>query len=339
MDVRNRMADVVKLRCNACQDFLKLVIRPNWQQNLYKKAEREITNNTRYKEKYDKAYEKMRDIGIENYSVDDMDMTFISEIVHGCRNIAPTEVKTRKAIERLTKDRNLTDHSNENEDPEELYLRGLLALCNLRDFIRIVDKTETSIDDDARMQYRRDYIAKIEDLKTILDDERIELIKRNKDMRADIEKVLNANDGGKTWTIVNNAYLDRCFKINKDAETYKDFILKAADAGIMEAYGRAAEYYIDEKKYDEAEKLLYALHNSDDKKNHDPRNMMKLASIYLNQQSENAEAGKKMLQELIERGSVIASEDEKSYTLISKAESTKGKPMFKINVAEDEKQM
>lgn len=337
MDVRNRMADVVKLRCNACQDFLKLVIRPNWQQNLYNKAEKEVTNNTKYKDKYIAVYEKMRDIGIENYSVDDMDVTFISEMVYGCRNIVPTEKETKKAITQLKADRNLTNHSNENEDQEELYLRGLLALCNLRNFVRIVDKAETSIDDDTRIQYRRDYIAKIEDLKTLLDDERIELIKRDKDMRADIEKVLNANDGGRTWATVNNAYFDRCFKINKDAEAYKDFIFKAADAGIMEAYGSAADYYIDVKKYNEAEKLLYALYNSDDEKNHDPRNMMKLASIYLNQQSENAGDGKKILQELIERGYVIESEDEKSYMLISKAESTKGKPLFKINVAEDEK--
>lgn len=337
MDVRNRMADVVKLRCNACQDFLKLVIRPNWQQNLYNKAEKEVTNNTKYKDKYIAVYEKMRDIGIENYSVDDMDVTFISEMVYGCRNIVPTEKETKKAITQLKADRNLTNHSNENEDQEELYLRGLLALCNLRNFVRIVDKAETSIDDDTRIQYRRDYIAKIEDLKTLLDDERIELIKRDKDMRADIEKVLNANDGGRTWATVNNAYFDRCFKINKDDEAYKDFIFKAADAGIMEAYGSAADYYIDVKKYNEAEKLLYALYNSDDEKNHDPRNMMKLASIYLNQQSENAGDGKKILQELIKRGYVIESEDEKSYMLISKAESTKGKPLFKINVAEDEK--
>lgn len=334
MDVRNRMADVVKLRCNACQDFLKLVIRPNWQQNLYNKAEKEVTNNTKYKDKYIAVYEKMRDIGIENYSVDDMDVTFISEMVYGCRNIVPTEKETKKAIAQLKADRNLTNHSNENEDQEELYLRGLLALCNLRNFVRIVDKAETSIDDDTRIQYRRDYIAKIEDLKTLLDDERIELIKRDKDMRADIEKVLNANDGGRTWATVNNAYFDRCFKINKDAEAYKDFIFKAADAGIMEAYGSAADYYIDVKKYNEAEKLLYTLYNSDDEKNHDPRNMMKLASIYLNQQSENAGDGKKILQELIERGYVIESEDEKSYMLISKAESTKGKPLFKINVAD-----
>lgn len=40
MDVRNRMADVIKLRCNVCQDFLKLIIDDNWQQFIYEKAEK-----------------------------------------------------------------------------------------------------------------------------------------------------------------------------------------------------------------------------------------------------------------------------------------------------------
>ena len=83
MDARNRMADVVKLRCNACQDFLKLIISDNWQQFVYNKAQREIQDNGRYKEKYLSAYEKMREIGIDNYSVDDMDLTgTVLEVTH-----------------------------------------------------------------------------------------------------------------------------------------------------------------------------------------------------------------------------------------------------------------
>lgn len=31
MNVRNRMADIVKLRCNVCQEFLKLIICDGWQ--------------------------------------------------------------------------------------------------------------------------------------------------------------------------------------------------------------------------------------------------------------------------------------------------------------------
>lgn len=42
MEIRNRMPDVVKLRCNACQEFLKMVIKPNWQQRLYDIAKEAI---------------------------------------------------------------------------------------------------------------------------------------------------------------------------------------------------------------------------------------------------------------------------------------------------------
>ena len=35
MNIRNRKADIEKLRCNICQDFLKMVIKPNWQDKLY----------------------------------------------------------------------------------------------------------------------------------------------------------------------------------------------------------------------------------------------------------------------------------------------------------------
>lgn len=110
MDVRNRMADVIKLRCNVCQDFLKLIITDNWQQFIYEKAKKEIDNNGRYKDKYISAYEKMREIGIDNYSIDSMDVTFISEIVHGCKEIAPTNDRTRKSIEQLVEDRNLIEN-------------------------------------------------------------------------------------------------------------------------------------------------------------------------------------------------------------------------------------
>lgn len=64
------MPDVAKLRGNACQEFLKMVIKPNWQQRLYDIAKEAIEHN-RYADNYRPAYEKMRDIGIENYSIDE----------------------------------------------------------------------------------------------------------------------------------------------------------------------------------------------------------------------------------------------------------------------------
>ena len=266
MNVRNRMADVVKLRCNACQDFLKLIIHDGWQQVIYSKAKDEVTTNGRYKDKYISAYEKMRDSGVEKYGIEDMDVTFISEVVHRCRSIAPTKDKTKKAIKKLTEDRNFTNHSNENEEDEELYLRGLLSLCNLRDFVRTVDRFEIEIDDESRSLYRSTYISKIEVLKEILDVERILLIQRTRDVESDINKILESEDRSKTWCDLSALYMNRYLKLEKNPECYYEFMVKASDAGITEAHGRAADYYfMIRKDYGEGESRLFMLFDSFDK--------------------------------------------------------------------------
>ena len=51
MDIRNRVADVIKLNCHACQDFLKMIITEDWQYNFYNRTKKEIENNGKYKEK------------------------------------------------------------------------------------------------------------------------------------------------------------------------------------------------------------------------------------------------------------------------------------------------
>ena len=52
MDIRNRVADVIKLNCHACQDFLKMIITEDWQYNFYNRTKKEIENNGKYKEKF-----------------------------------------------------------------------------------------------------------------------------------------------------------------------------------------------------------------------------------------------------------------------------------------------
>ena len=267
MDVRNRMADVVKLRCNACQDFLKMIIADNWQQFIYDKAKREVEINGRYRDKYIPTYEKMREVGIDKYSIDDMDVTFISEVVHGCKMIAPTDEKTRKSIKQLTEDRNLTNHSSENEEPEELYLRGLLALCNLKNFIRTVDKFETNIDDEVRINFRVTYAKQIDELKDTLDEERILLIQREKDISKDINRVLECSDETKrcnSWRELVQLYFDRYWKIEKDHDVFHEFIIAASDAGIREAHKMAINYFSLRKDYNEVERRLFMFYKSFD---------------------------------------------------------------------------
>lgn len=315
MDVRNRMADVVKLRCNACQDYLKLVINDGWQQIIYNKAKNEITTNSRRVDKYIAAYEKMRDIGIENYSIEDMDVTFISEVIHGCRSIVPTTDKTRKAIERLTEDRNLTNHSNENEEDEELYLRGLLALCNLRDFVRTVDRFETEIEDERRKIYRSTYITKIEELKVKLDEERILLIQRNKDVERDINRILESNDSLKTWSDLSELYMNRYWKLEKDPERYNEFMVKASDAGITEAHGNAADYFfMIRKDYVEGERRLLMLFNSFDiLPAYESKRIVDTLNYYLLQGNTITEGMAKLINGIIEQGYPVLKSDDGLY--------------------------
>lgn len=315
MDVRNRMADVVKLRCNACQDYLKLVIKDGWQKIIYNKAKDEITTNGRYKDKYISAYEKMRDIGTENYSIEDMDVTFISEVIHGCKSIVPTTDKTRKAIERLTEDRNLTNHSNENEEDEELYLRGLLALCNLRNFVRTVDRFETEIEDERRQIYRSTYIIKIEELKEKLDEERILLIQRNKDVERDINRILESDDRLKTWSDLRKLYMNRYWKLEKDPERYNEFIVKASDAGITEAHGNAADYFfIIRKDYVEGERRLFMLFDSSNTLSpYESKHIVDTLNYYLSQGNTITEGMAKLINGIIEQGYPVLKNDDGLY--------------------------
>ncbi len=268
MDARNRIADVTSLRCHLCQDFLKLVISDGWQRYLYTRAENEVTTNGRYKGNYKAAYEKMRDVGVENYSVDDMDVTIISVVVQYCKAIAPVQRETRDALRKITEDRNLNDHSDENEEPDELYLQGLLSLCNLREFVRTFDQYETTVDDKLRLEYRQKYTKEIESLKELLDDERISLIKWKKDIEKDIQSILDSNDQLNSWVTVQQHYSNRYWRANQLPDTYAPekyfyFVVRASDAGISFAHGDAANYYLYAKKdLAEAKRRLMMLYSA-----------------------------------------------------------------------------
>lgn len=70
----------------------------------------------------------------------------------------------------------------------------MLSLCNLRSFVKAVDKFEINIDDADRLNYRNKYIPQIEELMDILDEERIALIQRTKDIIKDINRLLSCSD-------------------------------------------------------------------------------------------------------------------------------------------------
>lgn len=248
-----------------------MIIRPGWQQMLYDFAEDAVVNNRSYKEKYITAYEKMRDIGVNNYQIEDMDVTIISTIItfsNRIHNIARTEDATRNAMNQLRMDRNLSGHTNGNEDPEELYLQGLLDLVNLRNFVRTVDISETNISNTERLAFRNQYIPKIEDLKSVMDEERFVLVHKSKEFDRDIQKVLDSEDQQSTWGKIFLKYAQRYVidpePSEKDLETLHEFEMRASDKGIRFAHCRTADHMIHMKKdFEEAERRLLMLYDSE----------------------------------------------------------------------------
>lgn len=246
MDIRNRTNDVVALRCHVCQDFLRLVLVPDWKDKLYQKAKYAVDNNS-HRDNYIEAYNKMRDMGLDAYGVECMDVSFIAVILQFCGNIAPTQTKTREAFKRLATDRNTTNHASENEPTEELYLRGLLSVVDIISFIRTVDLTESTIPDTDRLAFRRKWMHKAEELKSLLDEERIVLVQVQKEIDCDVSAIKDAENPLSTWCSIYEKYMKHYWKTDR----YNKFVVTASDEGITFAHSCAAMCFLQEHNYDE----------------------------------------------------------------------------------------
>ena len=254
MDIRNRMNDIVALRCHVCQAFLKMVLVPDWKEKLYREAQNAVERNS-YKDNYIEAYNKMRDLGLGKYDVDCMDVSFISVIVFYCRGIAPAEKRTKDALKKLTEDRNTAGHSSENESAEELYLRALLAVSDIISFIKAVDLSESKISDSDRLQFRVKWMKESESLKNLLYDELIEYVQVSKEIAQDIKNIKESEDALATWCNIYEKYSKHYF----NTERYNRFVVTASDEGIAFAHLYAANYFNFKKDFDELFRRLSLL--------------------------------------------------------------------------------
>ena len=198
-----------------------------------------------------------------------MDVSLIAELFSfSFPGLNPVNKKTKDALKQLRNDRNTTDHSDENEEDEELYSSSFLELQNLRQFVAIVDKYEKTISDAKRLQYRQKYTSLIDTLKDKLDEERIELIQRKKQIEKDVKTILESDDPKKEWNKFYDYYMmqhvrgreDPCFEDN--IKKYNAFVVLASDSGIVDAHILAADYYISIKNYSEAERRLRMSYDS-----------------------------------------------------------------------------
>lgn len=267
MDARNRMHDVIKLRCNILQDFLSLIIKPDWKEPLYQIA-RESVMSGKNRNSYLEAYEIMRDKGIENYSILDMDVSFIATIILYNKNLLNVALNksVEEGIKEIRKDRNLTNHSNENEDDNELYLRQLISLCDLKDLIRNIDNSFDMKGKDLTAEFRKNSLKKIDDLMELIDDERISLIQKYKLIKKDCDMILNEKDQAKRLKIkldVEEKYR-KMLDINpkENREDWYDFYVFASDYGIHDFDEFAASIYFHRGEIKKAtDKYIYIIEN------------------------------------------------------------------------------
>lgn len=258
MNARQRMADVKQLRNDVFHGFLNMIIKPGWQQALYDIANQAMNDERGiFRDAYANAYSKMREIGVANYTVEHMDVSLIRTITSYWNsrsyrdvnfNYAPMKSQTLDALKNVKEDRNDYDgHSSGNEDEEELYLQGLLSLVNLQQLVKTIDRKELNIPDNDRLAFFQKYMGKITSLKDTLDEERIELVQKTKEIDWDIQQIKNSKDPLKTWVNIHKIYDDRAITYrddDKEKQRLQEFCIRASDAGIQYAHSYAADYFI-----------------------------------------------------------------------------------------------
>ena len=318
LDIRHRWEELDTLRQNVCQDFLRMLLKAGWQKELYKTAEYEVTINKKYKDRYQAVYDKMRDSkkAVDDYSIDDMDITLITGLVNARFMGVSVSKETKYALKKIKTDRNTKDHSGGNEKPEKLYLQALLDLCNIRDFVRAVDNNETGIDNESRLEFRQKYIPKIDKLKELLDEERIELVQKEKSMRKDIQKVLDSDDPSSAWGDVYEWYENRYEKMERNRQAFDEFVICASDAGVVFAHFGAALHFLSTKDFAEAERRLFMMYNAKDISGdgyaHD---ILTIINDYLDLGNGITEGMQEIINGLVEQGFVIENTENGFYYL------------------------
>lgn len=248
MNIRNRMHDIIKLRSNAMQDFLHLSIKQEWKNDFYNKLEIYHENKI-HPEIYSEPYDKIRSTNLDNYDIKDMDVTLISAILIYNKDLLQYK-PTNRVIEvskQLREDRNLTQHSSENEEDDELYLRALLSLCNIRTFVRVADKDSNIPESEKKKGFRQNYEKRIADLMETIDDERFELISKYKKFKKDLNRILKETDKTSRWKVYSNicdSYKSMGLTDHDYRKQEQEFGAYAYENGLDCALFDAAMYYV-----------------------------------------------------------------------------------------------
>ena len=294
MKIRNRIADIKKMQAHILQDYFRMALAANfvddsWKSIFLDEVQKAAKAQALYSTSYFGARDKMQLLGMDHYSIDDMDTTIITSVLKGPNDSPFGCCKFRKInqyLDYLQEDRNFDAHATGNETESELLQWAYGSLHNISKFISAVAKAnDCKVSYDNRNSYARIYLAEIESLRLQFENDYKEVFQAEEieqSINRDVERIKTSKNSYNTYVEIVEHYINR-----RDNEGNRDFILlnrfvqTAADAGIVWAcswigdvyfeglltdvdYIKAAEYY--EKGFSQ---LI-------------PPQKLRLASIYLN---------------------------------------------------------
>ena len=258
MNILHRIEDVEMLRNEVFRDYLKMALKPGWQKSLHEEAKKKIGLHD-HVEKYRPIYDRMHDYGIVNYSVDDMDMTAMIQLVlfsgFDPFQIKP-ERKTRSFFYQFKDDRNTKGHLTGKEEPDELFAYGILALKSIKDFVTAVDENEKTIPEEGRSAFRLRSIKKIDVLrkKLLKDLGRYAQIRLEADEYIEKFKKAGPDEALSLRCEIGEHYFLRYQKA--DPERLIEFIFCLADAEIVEFFSWSFRDLVVDEDYDRADYIL-----------------------------------------------------------------------------------
>jgi len=118
MKIRNRIAEIKILQAHILQDYFRMALTANfndddtWKSILHEEVQSAANAQDKNSQSYVGAWEKMQLIGMDHYSVDDMDTTIITAILKNSKNRYFSGCKFNKM--RVLKNKWLIDQNEEN---------------------------------------------------------------------------------------------------------------------------------------------------------------------------------------------------------------------------------
>lgn len=286
MNIRNRLNDLVDVQNHMLQDFLKIVQKENYGKDEW---ERKISSFVEQQEKnkyYDKVSEAKKIIfleGIENFSIDKMDVSFISSfIIYGDLNIR-NKNKLKLYLDEINSDRNIAAHLNSNETDNELYGIAIDSIKSLKDFVDAIWDNKRYIGQ-KWIDYIKRYKREVQDIREKIENDYDEIRKKEyvkQEMLRDIAIIKKSNNPrNELAEVLKRRGYEHPDNLNK----LIDFCKLAFNCGIPYWADFLGYHYFyglgTERDYELASKYYEVAIRENPK---DPEAYLNLASIYHNE--------------------------------------------------------